>query len=199
MDIGSVIDSFLQTVDRTVNKTFCDVQLNKRFFRVDSKLRGDRVQVRFDPFAALDTVKLYSLDDQYLGAGILHDRSSVMPVEPCPKQGKIKHNYIELLIREHQKNLAEQTGGIDYRKVVDNRSWPFFEFAKTVGKLLGKKAGLADLSAGELEALKKVYNQSTSINRRMVKEAFEKARHPSVFYIIAELKQLIGKEKNHVS
>jgi len=194
VDIGRVIDSFLQAAERTVHKTFCDVQLNKRFFRVDPKLRGDRLQVRFDPFAALDTVKLYSLDEQYLGTGILHDRNSVIPVGPCPKQGKVKHNYIELLIREHQKNLAEQTGGIDYRKVVDNRSWPFFEFAKTVGKLLGKKAGLADLSAGELEALKKVYNQSTSINRRMTKEAFEKARHPSVFYIIAELKQLIRKE-----
>jgi len=194
VDLGCVIDCFLQTVERTVHKDFCDVQLNKRFFRVDSKLRGDRLQVRFDPFTALDTVKLYSLDDKYLGTGILHDRSSVIPVGPCPKQGKIKHNYIELLVREHQKNLAEQTGGIDYRKVVDNRSWPFFEFAKTVAQLLGKKAGLADLSAGELEALKKVYNQSTSINRRMVKEAFEKARHPSLFYIIAELKQLIRKE-----
>jgi hypothetical protein len=199
VDIGRVIESFLQSVVRTVHKDFCDVQLNKRFFRVDPKLRGDRLQVRFDPFAALDTVKLYCLDDKYLGTGILHDRSSAIPVGPCPKQEKIKHNYIELLVREHQKKLAEQTGGIDYRKIVDNRSWPFFEFAKTVAQFLGKKAGLADLSTGELEALKKVYNQSTSINRRMLKEAFEKTRHPSVFYIIAELKQLIPKEVDDVS
>jgi hypothetical protein len=33
----------------------------------------------------------------------------------------------------------------------------------------------------------------------MVKKAFEKARHPSVFYVIAELKQLIRKEADDVS
>lgn len=197
--MSRVMESFLQTIPRTVHKTFSDVQLHKRFYRVDPKLRGDRVQVRFDPFSALDTVKLYSLDDRYLGTGVLHDRTSGMPLGPPPKQEKIKHNYIDLLVREHQTKLAEQTGAIDYRKVVENTRWPFFEFAKTVAQLLGKKAGLADLSAGDLEALKKVYNQSASINRHMVKEAFENARHPSVFYVIAELKQLIQKEENHVS
>jgi len=58
---------------------------------------------------------------------------------------------------------------------------------------------LADLSAGELESLKKAYNQSLSINRHMVKTAFEKASYPTVPYIIRELKQLIQKEKNDVS
>jgi hypothetical protein len=95
--------------------------------------------------------------------------------------------------------LAEQTGGIDYRKVVHKRPWPFHEFAKTVAQMMGKKAGLADLSAGELESLKKVYNQSLSINRHMVKTAFEKAPYPTLPYIIRELKRLIRKEKNDVS
>ena len=199
VDMNRAIESFLQTVARTVNKTFCDVQLDKRFYRVDAKLRGDRVQVRFDPFSALDTVQIYSLNDQYLGTGILHDRTSAMPVGPEPKPEKVKHNFIDLLVREHKKTIAEQTRGIDYRKVLEKRPWPFFEFAKSVAQLMGKNTGLADLSAGELEALKKVYNQSASINRQMVKEAFEKARHPSVPYIIAELKQLIRKEIDDVS
>jgi len=91
------------------------------------------------------------------------------------------------------------TGGIDYRKIVSKRPWPFHEFAKTVAQLMGKKAGLADLSAGELESLKKVYNQSRTVNRHMVKTAFEKAPYKTVPYVIAELKQLIKKEKNDVS
>ncbi len=95
--------------------------------------------------------------------------------------------------------LAEQTGGIDYRKVVAKRSWPFHEFAKTVAQMMGRKAGLADLTAGELESLKKVYNQSLTVNRHRVKTAFEKAPHPTVPYVIRELKYLIQKEKNHVS
>ncbi len=77
--------------------------------------------------------------------------------------------------------------------------WPFHEFAKTVVQMMGKKAGLADLSAGELESLKKIYNQSLAVNRHMVKTAFEKAPCQTVPYVVRELKYLIRKEKNDVS
>ena len=199
VDMGKAIESFMQSILRTVNKTFSDVQINRRFYRVDPKLRGDRVQVKFDPFSTFNTVNIYSLADEYLGGGTLHDRSSVIGKGPEPKREKPRHSYTDLLLRQHKKMLAEQTGGIDYRKVVAKRSWPFHEFAKTVAQLMGKKAGLADLSAGELESLKKVYNQSLTVNRHMVKTAFEKAPYPTVSYVIRELKYLIRKEKNDVS
>ena len=199
VDMALVMESFLQKEYRTVHKTFSDVQLDKRFYSVDPKLRGDRVQVHFDPFSAWDNVKIYSLGDQYLGTGILHDRTKTIPLAPQPKQEKPQHNLIDLLLRKHKQILTEQTGSIDYRKVVEQKPWPFFEFAKTVAHLMGRKTGLADLSAGELEALKKCYNQSLSINPHMLRQAFENARHPSVPYIIAELKQLIKKEVHHVS
>ena len=199
VDMGRVIESFMQSVGRTVNRTFSDIQINKRFYRVDAKLRGDRVNVRFDPFSTWDTVSIYSRDEQYLGTGILHDRTTAPPVAPHTPQGKPKHSYTELLIRQHNDLLAEQTGGIDYRKVVQRRPWPFHEFAKTVAQLMGRKAGLADLSTGELEALKKVYNQSLAINRQLVKKAFEKAPYPTVPYFTRELKHLIRKEDKDVS
>ena len=199
VDMTKVIESFMQTVHRTVNTTFSDVQLDKRFYRVDPKLRGDRVQVKYDPFSSWDTVHIYSLAGEYLGTGTLHDRTTDIPANPQQPQGKPKHSYTELLIRRHKQMLAEQTGGIDYRKVVQTRPWPFHEFAKTVAQLMGKKAGLAALSAGELESLKKLYNQSLSINRQMLKAAFEKALYPTLPYIIAELKQLIQKEVEDVS
>lgn len=189
----------MQSAKRTVNRTFSDVQVDKRLYRVDAKLRGDRVQVRFDPFATWDTVQIYSLDDEYLGTGILHDRTSVIPGAPEQSRGKPKHSYTDLLLRQHKTMLAEQSGGIDYRKVVQRRPWPFHEFAKTIAQLLGRKAGLADLTAGELETLKKAYNQSRSINRNMVKQAFEMALYPTVPYVIRELKHLIQKEVNDVS
>ncbi len=199
VDMSRVLESFMQSIQRTVNRTFSDVQLNKRFYRVDAKLRGDRVEVKFDPFSTWDTVHIYSIAGEYLGTGALHDRSAAIPKGAEPKRGKPKHSYTDLLLREHKKMLAEQTAGIDYRKVVHKRPWPFHEFAKTVAQLMGRKAGLADLSAGELESLKKVYNQSLSINRHMVKTAFEKAPYPTLPYIIRELKRLIRKEKNDVS
>ncbi|HIJ57697.1 MAG TPA: DDE-type integrase/transposase/recombinase [Deltaproteobacteria bacterium] len=196
IDIARVLQSFMTRVPRTVNKTFSDIQLDKRFYRVDPKLRGDRVEVRYDPFSMLDTVTIYSLKGQYLGTGTLHDRSTDIPIGVDPEPGRLKYNYIDLLVRKHKHLLAEQTGGIDYRKVVDKRPWPFHEFAKTVADLLGRKAGLADLTADELESLKKVYNQSLRINRQMVKHAFLKAFHKSVPYIVRELKHLIKKEDN---
>jgi transposase InsO family protein len=199
VDIGRAIESFMQSIRRTVNRTFSDVQLSRRFYRVDPKLRGDRVQVKFDPFSNFDTVHIYSLAGEYLGCGTLHDRSSIIGQGPEPKRAKPKHSYTDLLLRQHKKMLAEQTGGIDYRKVIAKRSWPFHEFAKTVAQMIGRKAGLADLTAGELESLKKVYNQSLALNRHMVKTAFEKAPYPTVAYIVRELKYLIQKEKNHVS
>lgn len=199
VDMSQAIESFMQSIPRTVNKTFSDVQLNKRFYRVDPKLRGDRVQVKFDPFSNRTDVHIYSFSDEYLGRGILHDRTAGIPKAPEPKRAKPTHSYTDLLLRRHKQILAEQTGGIDYRKIVSNRDWPFHEFAKTVAQMMGRKAGLADLSGGELESLKKVYNQSLRINRHFVKTAFEKAAYPTVPYIIAELKQLIQKEKNDVS
>jgi len=197
--MSKVIESFMQSVDRTVNRTFCDVQLDKRFYRVDQKLRGDRVQVKYDPFSSWDTVHIYSLAGHYLGSGILHDRTTAIPAGPPQTPAKPKHSYTDLLIRQHKQMLAEQTGGIDYRIIVDRRAWPFHEFAKTAAQLMGKKAGLAELSAGELESLKKLYNQTTAINRNMLKQAFEKAPYPTVPYIIRELKQLIRKEVDDVS
>ena len=199
VDMSRVIESFMQSIERTVNRTFSDVQLNRRFYRVDPKLRGDRVQVRFDPFSNWDSVHIHSLAGEYLGCGRLHDRSSVDPAGPEQKRAKPKHSYTELLLRKHKKMLAEQTGGIDYRKVVAKRPWPFHEFAKIVAQMMGRKNALTSLSAGELESLKKVYNQCVSIDRHMVKAAFENAPHPTVTYIIRELKQLIEKEKNDVS
>jgi hypothetical protein len=151
------------------------------------------VQVRFDPFSTWDTVQIHSLTGEYLGAGTLYDRQIVAPVAPEQASSKPRHSYTDLLIRQHKQTLAEQTGGIDYRKVVERQPWPFFEFAKTVAQLLGRKAGLTALSPGELEMLKKTYNRSLTINRQMVKEAFEKALAPTVAHIVAELNQLILK------
>jgi len=193
VDTSRVIESFMQSITRTVNRTFSDVQVNKRHYRVEPKLRGDRVQVRFDPFSTWDRVQIYSLDDQFLGTGVLHHRDTAMPGAAESAPGKPKHSYPQLLIRRHQKDLAQQTGGIDYRNVVERRPWPFHEFAGAVARLLGFKAGIAGFSPGDLEALKKVYNQSLALDRQMVKRAFENALNPSVPYIIAELKQIIAK------
>jgi putative transposase len=199
VDMERVIESFMQSIERTVNRTFSDVQINKRFYRVDPTLRGDRVNVRFDPFSTWDKVQIYSRQNQFLCTGTLHYRQSGLPSAHDESVSKPKHSYTDLLIQEHKQQIAQNTGGIDYRKMAKPRCWPFHEFAKTVAQLMGCKGGLADLCPGDLEMLKKVYNQSVTIDRHMVKKAFENALLPNVPYVVAELKQLIAKENNDVS
>jgi hypothetical protein len=191
VDMKEIISSFMQSVTRRVNPTFADVQLNKRLYKVEPKLRGDKVEVHFDPFSSIDTVEIYSLRGEYLGTGMLHNRESGQPAPSSQTTGKPKYNYLELLIGQHQRKLEEETKGIDYRKVVTDRAWPFHEFANTLARLLGMKGGLTAFTAMELETLKKVYNQSTSINSDLVKTAVAKAYQKSIPHIVHELKNLL--------
>jgi hypothetical protein len=61
---------------------------------------------------------------------------------------------------------------------------------------LGKKGGLSDFTARELESLKKTYNQSTQITKPLIKEAFSRALKPELSYIIAQIKMLIKNKEN---
>lgn len=196
VDMHQLVDAFKQRVERTVNKTFSDVRLNNLFFKVDKRFRTDKVQVAYDPFNEFDTVDIYSLKGVYLGKGVLHDRQVDATPQLPEAPAKARYDFIEILVRKHQKQLEEKTAGIDYRKVDDVRVWPFQQFAKMCAQLLGYKGGLASLSAQQLETLKKVYNQSTKIDKTMVKKAFENAEHKSLPYIIFELKSLIKQKEN---
>jgi hypothetical protein len=59
VDLQRVLKYFLKRERRRVDPTYCDVRIDGGFFRVDPQLRGDRVEVRYDPFAELEIVYLY--------------------------------------------------------------------------------------------------------------------------------------------
>ncbi len=63
--------------------------------------------------------------------------------------------------------------------------------------LLGLKGGLSAFDAEALEVLKKNYNQSTAIDKAMLKKAFEKAGEKSLPYVLHELKLAIHKKQKH--
>lgn len=195
IDMEEILSAFMQRVNRRVNTTFSDVRINNRYYKLDTKLRGDRVQVAFDPFSSVDKVEIYSLQGVYLGSGKQHFREPGSDLIPIQNQEKPKHNYLDLLLLQHKKQLDEQTKTIDYRKLVSERPWPFHEFVKTFAQLLGKKGGLSAFNAQELEKLKKVYNHDTSLNKKTLKLAFEKAPHPSMTYVIHELKRLLKQKE----
>jgi len=195
VDLDEVLASFLQRLRRKVHRDFADVRLHNRFYRVDPRLRGETVEVRFDPFSAIDTVQVYSLHEEYLGQGVCHTRDTGIPPPPHATPGKPKYNYPELLIREHDRQLAAATRGIDYRNAVRRRPWPFHSFVKTFARLMGRKGGVAAFAAGELETLKKTYNRSAAVNEALLKEAFERAPHKSIPYVAHELQKALREQE----
>lgn len=189
VELSEAHASFMRSEQRRVHRDFSDVQLEKRFYRVDPKLRGDKVEVRYDPFGILGVVQAYSLAGQYLGEGVLHQRQS--GATPCMDNapGKPKHNYLDLLVNKHEMQLAPKSRGIDYRKAVQQRPWPFLEFVKTFARLMGNKGGLSAFNAGELEALKKLYNRDAALDKRRLEQAFAKAQYKTIAYVAYELRQ----------
>ena len=195
VDMASVLESFMKRETRTVHRDFADVRLHNRLYRADPKLRGDKVEVRYDPYGTLDTVQLYSLDGRYIGEGTRHHRQTGVTAPPH-QPGKPQHSYTELLIGQHEQQLAQQTQGIDYRPFAQHRAWPFAEFINTFARLLGKKGGCAAFTAHELEQLKKLYNQHAGLDQQSLKQAIENAHGNTLAHIAYELhKQDNQKEK----
>ena len=189
VDLSEAHAAFMRSEQRTVHRDFADVQLDKRFYRVDPQLRGDKVDVRYDPFGQLGVVHIYSLEGQYLGEGTLHHRQSgaTPPTRDAP--GTPRHSYLDLLVRDHEKELAKKSCGIDYCKLPRPRPWPFLEFVKAFARLLGKKGGLSAFNAGELEHLKKLYNRDAALDKRRLDKAFARAQYKTIAYVAYELRQ----------
>ena len=185
--LDQALESFHQRDVRTVHRDFADVRLHNRYYRVDPRLRGDKVQVRYDPFSCMDTVQIYSLREEYLGQGVAHERQTGAGPTPPKSTPKPKHNVLDLLVQEHEKQLQEATGGIDYRRVVSRRAWPFAACVKTWAELLGRPGGAAAFTAGELGTLKKIYNRSRTLTSALLKTAFEQAEHKTIPCVAQQL------------
>ena len=196
VDLDAALASFMRRENRRVNRDFSDVQLHGRFYRVDKRLRGDKVEVHYDPFRLSDTVLIYSLNDEYLGKGDLHNRSEGEAAGPTPQAGKPQYNYLDLLVSEHEAKLARQVKGIDFREAMRRRSWPFTEFARTLAQLLGRKGGLTAWRAGELEILRKFYTRHPSLTKTLLTEACEKAHDKTVPGILYQLQKLVTRKEN---
>lgn len=194
VDLERALTFFLRREKRKVDRVFADVRLSGHCYRVDKRLRGDWVLVLYDPFSNMETVRIHSLEDVYLGQGRLHRREAGEPAD-VPKQGKPQYNYTELLIRQHEAQLAAQAQGIDYRKLRAMPEWPFTAFAQSFARLLGKKGGLGGFSTGELETLKAVYNRNRSVSEALLKQAFALAALKTVTHVAYELQILIQRKE----
>lgn len=187
----AVLPYFHRREHRTVHDTFSDVQLVGLFFSVHPKLRGDRVEVRFDPFSEIKTVRIYSLIGEYLGIGKRHQREKTSE-PPIAEPGKPKHNYLDLLVQKHQQSLDQTTRGIDYQAVLAcrQRSWPFIEFVKRLAAVIGRQGGASAFRVDELETLQKVYQRLEFLDEPMLRKACERAEERTIPEIVFLLQQL---------
>jgi len=197
VNVQEVLKHFLERARRKVHPDFSDVQLGGLFFQVDPRFRGDCVEVRYDPFVALETVLLYSLEGEYLGVGTRHQRQSAPAQPPKPETPKPKHNYLELLIQKHEQALRDRHAGIDYQAVLAaaGRRWPFAEFVKQLASHLGRKGGMTAFTTDELETLQKVYQRLTCLDAPMLREACERATGRTIPDIVFLLQQLAHEKQ----
>lgn len=192
-DMTAVAESFLQQEERTVEKTFSDIRLNSRFYKVDPKLRGDRLIVRYDLRGPVDEILLYSLKDHYLGKGILHHREEGQDTPPEAPRPDVRFDVLGMLVDKHRKQLADEIGGIDYSVMERPKRWSFNAFAACLADLMGRPGGISAFSAQELEALGQVHARHPNLTRTLLKKAFTRAERPTIPAIVYQLQKL--KEK----
>jgi transposase InsO family protein len=195
VDLQRIVKFFLKSEQRTVNRTFSDVQILGLYFRVHKDYRGDKVIVRYDPFDTdLNSVLIYSPDGEYLDTGERHEREGREEDQHCTPRppAKVKHNYLELLIRKQQQNIERRSSGIDYREVLAaaDRRWPFLEFAKQLAAHLGRSGGVSAFRADELESLQKVYQRLTFLDPVLLEKACAQAQQRSIVEIVFLLQRL---------
>ena len=178
-DMEAVAESFLQLEQRTVDRTFSDIRLHNRFYKVNPDLRGDRLDVRYDLRGPVDEILLYSLEGAYRGKGILHQREEGQDAPPHNSPRTARFDLLSMLIDEHRKHLSEEIGTIDYSVMQRPRRWPFEAFAACLADLLGRQGALSAFSA-----------KHPNLTRALLKNAFAAAERPTLPAIVYQLQRI---------
>jgi len=185
VDLEVVAESFMQSETRTVNPVFADVRLFSRFYRADARLRSEKVEVRYDPFGPLDRVLLYSLDNEYLGTALLHERERGEKIPPREIASRI--DILSPLVAKHKRLLAEET--IDYRNALTARTWSFEAFAACLANLLGRKGAVTAFTGEELKQLQAVHDRLPNLTRTLLEKAAASAAEKTIAGIIHHLQK----------
>lgn len=193
VDMADAIQYFMKSEIRTVDRTYADIRLHKRLYRVDPRFRGDRVQVRYDPYSDMQTVLIYNQTGAYLGEGVLYHREVGADTVAVSSPSQLKYDYLALLKAQHREMLKKHSRGIDYRKITESRTWSFHAFLRKLAKLMGRK-GVCEFQTDETTSLRKLYDRLPQLRESMLSKAWKNAKEKSVPYIVLELKHIAEKE-----
>jgi putative transposase len=183
---------------RTVDPEFSDVRVKNRFYAVDSRFRGDKLIVSYDPFSSGEEVRLTSLHGVFLGVARRYEREKGAHPQPPPPPGQtpLDHEYLKLLAEEHRQRQQRQAEiGVDYHQAQRRHLLSFPALTATFAKLLGRQGGASGLSTQEIELLSKVHNRLPRITRSLLEEAFQQAEVKTIPVVIFHLQNLL-EERN---
>ena len=197
--LQSVMQLFLRRERRTVHRDFSDVTVERRCFAVDPKLRGDRVEVRFDPFQADDEpqeVQLYSLDGKHLGVGRFYRREKGHHPQPEPPADRqpIEPSYLDALEADRNASHDQRRQlGLDFQSASSRNVWSLTSFATLIAKLLGRGGGLSALSPDELDALRAFHARHNRASESLLRAAVASAESPTIPHVLFRLQSLLSQ------
>ncbi len=180
VSITEVESCFYRREQRRVDPTYSDVSIDRRFYKVDRKLRRMQLEVQFNPFRTdpqqPDEVKLYSLEGIYLGVAPRYqrERGADPPGESVEPKPLLNSPYIDALLKEHQRAHEQARQGIDYKTAMQHGRLNMAQFGGQFSHYLGR-SGLSSLSATELSALESFYAKYPQVRSWQVQRAFELA------------------------
>lgn len=184
---------------RKVDPEFCDVRVTNRFYAVDSKFRGDRVIVSYDPFSTGEEVRLTSLHGVFLGVARRYEREKGAhpPAAPAAPQTPLDHDYLKLLAEQYRQQQQRQAEtGLDYRQAQRRHLLTFPAFIAAFGRLLGRQGGASGLSTQEIELLSKVHDRFPRITRSLLEEAFQQAELKTIPVVVFHLQNLLDERND---
>ncbi len=198
--LQSVVELFYRRLKRTVDDDYSDVTIDGRHFAVDPKLRGDRLEVRFDPFQTsppLQEVQLYGLDGVYLGVGRLYQREKGHHQQPTPTSTPpepIEPAYLDALLECHQASQQQRRQtGLDFHSARHRNVWSLSSFATLVARLLGREGGLSSLSADELDALRGFHARHDRVHESLLRVAVAQSEAPTIPHVLWQLQSLLSQ------
>jgi transposase InsO family protein len=197
--LQTVTQLFHHRERRTVHRDFSDVTLEGQYFAVDPQLRGDRLEVRFDPFQSSDEpqeVQLYSLDGKYLGVGRLYQREKghhPQPEPPAPQQ-PIEPSYLDALEAGRQASHEQRRqSGLDFQSASQRNVWSLTSFATLIARLLAREGGLSALSNHELAALRAFHARHDRVHESLIRAAVAQAETPTIPHVLWQLQSLLSQ------
>lgn len=173
--------SFFNQIKRTVHKDFCDITIDRQFFRVCEKLRGDHVLVRYSLGGLGEKIDLYSLDGrQHLGEGQRHDRSQRILPKPPPVFPETT-DYIGILERLQAK--ADQDSASN--KPPRYKTWDVATFCTKVCAIAN--VSINSLNADELNHLVLLYKQCSDLGLKKLRAVWNHCQPKTLNQLIIEL------------